>query len=358
MTNIIHLVPKTRSDSRGPDALSAMFARQRRPRGDVFWLKENAEWLGLLASMGGEVQDGVLEPYEEFYSAIPTQLSFFPQYYRFFLSLCLDLEDLGMAGDQGAALCHWVDQQDLPKAELSDLQRAEAAHLLARRGVGIGGSTDALNARLHRFMSRPETFALPNKKAAYELAHIVFYLSDYGRRDPALEAATVTSLHYAGLLAYLDQDSDLLAEICAALRFGGARPNPVWERLAIDAHASCRIGSAPSGQAGDGYHGYLVTGWLAHLSGQTAFANEVPTGPVAVFGPAEGQGPLRRLSECLFALGAKRSGNWSKMRSSLLPELSEEDQVILEAAEHSTHCFDAFFEGFARADEAGVSLTG
>ena len=354
MTNIIRLRPRRQREPRGVAALSVMFATQRRAQGDVFWLKENAEWLGILASMKGETLCDVLEPYEAFYQSIPTQLEFFPQYYRFFLSLCLDIEDLGMHGDQDEALCHWVAKRDLPEAELSDLQRGEAMRLLKRRGV-VTAQT-ALTDRLHRFMARPETFALPNQKAAYELAHIIFYLSDYGRRDPALADATLTSLHYAGLLAYLDQNSDLLAEICAALRFAGATPSPIWERLVQDAHAACHISGAAYAQAADGYHGYLVTGWLAQIAGNTAFLDVVPAGQVTISGNTGGQGPLRRLSASLFGLGAERSADWSRMRENLLPGLSLDDQIILEAAEQSTPCFEAFFEGFARASDGGATL--
>ncbi len=352
MTNIIRLKPHMHSEPRGVTALSAMFATQRRAQGDVFWLKENAEWLGILASMGGEISHEALAPYEGFYRSIPTQLEFFPQYYRFFLSLCLDLEDLGMKGDQGEALCRWVAQEGLPEAELSDLQRAEAARLLVRRG--FGAAQTVLTDRLHRFMARAQTFALPNKKAAYELAHIVFYLSDYGRRDPGLSDAALTSLHYAGLLAYLDQNSDLLAEICAALRFAGASPSPIWERLVQDAHAACQFTGAASAPASDGYHGYLVTGWLGHIAGNRTFADAVPVGQVTISGAVEGQGPLRRLSESLFGLGADRSADWSKMRENLLFDLSKDEQTIIEAAEQSTPCFDTFFQGFSRARRVGA----
>lgn len=347
MTNVIHFMRQKQTGTSGIAGLSAMFANHRRAQGDVYWLKENAEWLGILASRRGDVPDAAVMPYEAFYASIPGQLEFFPQYYRFFLSLCLDLEDLGLGDAQGEALCEWVAQRGLPQAELSDLQRAEAVRLLARRGAGR--EDPALVERLHGFMARPETFALPNKKAAYELAHIVFYLSDYGRRDPALGKAAIRSLEYAGILAFLDQNTDLLAEICAALRFAGATPSPVWERLICTAHGHCTFSGAAQGQLGDGYHGYLVTGWLAQLTGEACFSQAVPAGQVTIFSAPEGLGPLRQMSEIMFEMGANRSTDWSKMRRSLMADLSPEDQGILEAAEHSISCFDTFFEGFARA---------
>ena len=62
-------------------------------------------------------------------------MGFFPQYYRFLLGLCLDLEDLGIGGQKGSKLVQWVADQGLARAELSDLQRAEARRLCLRRGI-------------------------------------------------------------------------------------------------------------------------------------------------------------------------------------------------------------------------------
>ena len=44
-----------------------------------------------------------------------------------------------MAGDHAEQLCEFVKRQGLYKAELSDLQRAEAMRLLARRGQNVEG---------------------------------------------------------------------------------------------------------------------------------------------------------------------------------------------------------------------------
>ena len=99
----------------------------------------------------------------------------FPQYYWFILSLALDLEALGLGQGKSAKLCQWVVDHNLISAKLSDLQRAQAVHLLKRR-LGLAQQDDpALVDRLHGFIDQSETFSISNKKAAYELTHIVFF---------------------------------------------------------------------------------------------------------------------------------------------------------------------------------------
>jgi hypothetical protein len=107
-----------------------------------------------------------------------------------------DHEDMGLKVDVGGQMCDWVAAQGLAEAELSDLQFGEVSRLLVRRGTKV--SIDlGLDVRLCQFINRSATFALPNKKTAYELTHIVFYLSKYGRRDPNLDCGAVQSLKFS-----------------------------------------------------------------------------------------------------------------------------------------------------------------
>ena len=333
-----------------PEGLIRATALGRHGQDDVFWLKENAEVLSVLCALGRPVAPEALAPYEAFYDGLEERLRFYPQYYRFFLSMCLDLEDLGMPGRKGAALSRWVATVGLAQAELSDLQRAEAMRLLARRGAVAASWPDELTERLHRFIDRSSTFALPNRKAAYELTHIVFYLSDYGRCDPGLSAAARVSLEYAGLIAFLDQDADLLAEVCLGMRFAGQVPSLIWTQTVAEAHAAispeCQNG-AP--EAADGFHRYLVTGWERSVAGARAFGRPVPEGPVAFVDRAAPQGALRRLSEWLFGLGGARNGHWRDMRDRLVPMLDPQSRDILKRAEQSSSRFADFFAGFARS---------
>lgn len=338
--------PLSRADSAA--RLLRAVAQDRRASDDVFWLKENAELLGVLAATDTRLDEAALAALAPFYAQIAARLRFFPQYYRFLLSICLDLEDLGMGGRTGAVLCDWAAREGLAEAELSDLQRAEARRLLARRGVGCGPDQGALDARLRAFTERSETFALPNKKAAYELTHIVFYLSEYGRRDPDLSAQTRRSLAFCGVLAYLDQNMDLLAEVCTALRFAGQEPPAVWSAAVAAHHRSIQVFADDTAPLADGFHAYLVTGWAMDVAGQGGFSVAVPEGAVR-FGIQPTVGALRPLSTCLFEMGEARSANWGGMRDRITPYLTEDTHEVLMAAERSTDHFEAFFERFARA---------
>ena len=359
MSNIIAFQPaQQRSRADNLTALMAGLAQERRRPDDVFWLKENAELLGVFAATGAQLRPADLIPYTEFYAQIEERLRFYPQYYRFFLSICLDLEDLGFGGRKGEALCQWVAANGLAAAELSDLQRAEACRLLARRGAADPIADSALGDRLRGFSERAATFALPNKKAAYELTHIVFYLSEYGQRDPGLSTAALTSLEFAGLLAYLDQNHDLLAEVCTALHFAKAKLSPIWTDAVARAHAQIAPKAGPQDTGHDAFHAYLVTGWAQAVRGDPSFEREVPWGPLHFAGPPEPASALRPLSECLYDLGTARSGDWSGMRGHVVPYLDPACREILKRAEASTTRFDAFFEGFARANGKQLSEVG
>ncbi|MEM9550708.1 MAG: hypothetical protein AAGA05_06015 [Pseudomonadota bacterium] len=358
MSNVIQLnVPSPRQAEKDRlSALIASFASHRRFGDDVFWLKENAELLNILECTGADLAPDALDQHVGFYDQVEKRLGFFPQYYRFLLSICLDLEDLGMAGTKGQALCNWIAREGLAQAELSDLQRAEARRLLARRGFDPLPDDQGLTERLHAFVDRSETFAMPNKKASYELTHIVFYLSEYGRTDPHLSDAALTSLTFAGLLAYLDQNSDLLAEICVALRYAGQTPPEMWEDwLERETHRfTVETGSHVSAQ--DDYHDYFVCNWLMSAAGRDSFVKPAENDRMAFFRATPSSAPLRQMSQFMFDMADRRSDDWTRMRPEIEGALTGEAYEILQEAQDSTEQFDAFFAGFARTGLRGVTL--
>ena len=351
MSNIIALnaPPRRQRLCDRTSALVDCFARQRRIPDDVFWLKENAELLNILECTGRSLSEADLEPHQTFYAQLPERISFFPQYYRFLLSIGLDLEDLGMPGSQMEKLCTWVGTQGLVEAELSDLQRAEARRLLARRGVGPGLVDTHLDDRLRAFINRPETFALPNKKAAYELTHIVFYLSEYGRRDPNLDARALISLEYAGILAHLEQNMDLLAEICVAIRQAGRLPSPIWEDAVRANLSGFAIVADDQTALTDHYHEYLVSTWAMVASGADDTGCALPVGRCVFVQPDCGSSVLRAMSATLMSFGQARSADWAQMEASVIETLDDDGARTLQTTVASSPLFGKFFEVFARA---------
>ncbi|MGR3482624.1 DUF6902 family protein [Salipiger marinus] len=354
MSNIVTLRPVPRLAPMPSRAMALLdcVARHRRREEDVFWLKENAELLNILECTDARLDPGALEAHQAFYDSAAERLAFFPQYYRFLLSITLDLEDLGLPGDQGLRLAEAAARSDLAGAELSDLQRMEACRLLARRGVAPKLADPGLADRLRDFCARAQTFALPNKKAAYELTHIVFYLSEYGRHDPRLAPEAVTSLHFAGNLAFLEQNSDLLSEICIALRYAGQTPPVLWTAwLRREAHLF-EVETGPGLSVLDDYHDYLVSNWHLAVIGEEPFRQ--PLAPVRMrFGRAVQQGTaLRELSQALFDLGGGRTADWPVMRGRIGAALSPQALDLLDTLARESAHFDAFFEGFARVARA------
>ncbi|MEM8774533.1 MAG: hypothetical protein AAGF53_05835 [Pseudomonadota bacterium] len=330
------------------EALMQRFASERRKPDDVFWLKENAELLNILHSLEKTVAPDTLDPLTSLYDALDTRLGFFPQYYRFFLSICLDLEDLGLDGGRAEHAVDWVISEGLVEAELSDLQRAEARRLCQRRGRDpISGDT-GLDDRLRAFTARRETFALPNKKAAYELTHIVFYLSQYGHKAPRLPEACIDSLHFAGTLAFLELNIDLLAEICIALRFAGHTPPAIWEDWLHEQKSTFRLKPNSLAWIGDDYHPYFMVNWFADLAEGDGFKETIPEGPLYFSAPKNERVPLREISECMYRMDGARLPNWPAMRRVLDGLLSVEAREMVAAAETAID-FDAFFAGFSRS---------
>ncbi len=332
-------------------ALLGLFAENRRVGADVFWLKENAEVLNILESSGTPVPAEALAIHAGFYAHAMERLQFFPQYYRFMLSLVLDLESLGMPGDVGERVVQFAAREGLVGAELSDLQRAEARRLMERRNVSPLNDP-GLDDRLRDFAGRSRTFALPNKKAAYELTHIVFYLGEYGRRDPQLGAEVVQSLHFAGLVAFLDQNADLLSEICIALHFMREHIPEVWTAWLHQETQAFGFESGEHVSLNDDYHEFLVCNWYAAVSGQEPFRKALVPGRTRFDRAPRGTTALREISQMLLAFEDGRSGDWDVMRRRMDGALSPAARDVLDMASASTDAFGAFFEGFARAGRA------
>lgn len=350
MSNVIALTvpPRMRSLDARLAGLLRTFAEGRRQIDDVFWLKENAELLNILECTGLRPSAEALDVHRPVYGELVRRMEFFPQYYRFYLSLALDLEALGMDGSLAQRLVDFAAKQELADNELSDLQRMEARRLMARRGVVAVPGDTGLEDRMRAFMRRAQAFMLPNKKAAYELTHAVFYLSEYGRRDPGLGEPERLSLIYAGILAFLDLNADLLAEICIALRFAGEEPPQDWTDWLDEEARAFVVEEDPLANIADDYHTFLICNWHSALRGGRAFADATDGGRACISRIRRERAPLMELSRALYRMDEDRSGDWTAMQDRVGEALSPEASGLLARVAGSSPMFERFFEGFAR----------
>ena len=327
-------------------ALTGMFAARRRQQHDPFWLKENAELLQVLAA--SSVRDADLSPYEDFAINLTGELQFFPQYYRLYLSMAVDLRALGMRDAPVSEAADFIQSQRLPEIELSDTHRGEADLLLRRAGVDLPADT-ARSDRLAQFAENAVAFCLPNRRAAYDLTHIVFHESDYGRRPTRPNAARRLSLIHAGLIAWLEDNMDLMAEIVIALRLQGEAVPKLWSDAVLHDAAEVEFHPGRDGaRFDDDYHRYFVTNWASAVLGQPFFTASVPTEARLIHQRLPRGAALRELSMALLKMGSGRTSDWQRMRWRVWGKLSEPARQRIAAVETMPE-FEGFFEGFARA---------
>ena len=347
MSNVVSLHAQRQGQSAllpAAPALIELFAFGRRDRHDAYWLKENAELLQILAATGARPD---VSAYGQAAATLADEMQFFPQYYRLYLSLALDLAALGLPGVPVAAMAAQVVRDGLIEAELSDAHRGEA-HALLRR-AGVQSEDPALRRRLECFAGASHTFALPNRRAGYDLTHYVFHATDYGRSSAVFDTSCRQSLINAGLVAWLDDDLDLLAEITIALRLAGMAVPPVWDtalQTGLGAFG-CEKADRDAGFADD-YHAYFVMNWAQALRGGVAFDGLLPDRTARFHRPATRVNALREVSLALLDMGSARGPDWGAMRWRLWPRLSEAARNRLSLVEDLPE-FAAFFSRFSRS---------
>lgn len=333
----------------GPAALISSVAGYRAGAEDLRWMKENAELLRCLASCDVTVAPDVLhEKYGAFVENLPQRLAFFPQYYRFFLHMACDLHALGMPGVEPATLARVALASGAPQAELSDLQRAERDWLLRRAGVETGVDARKTRQRLAEAVADPRAFVLPNRKASYELTHIAFYVSDYGKDQSDIPTGLDQSLRNVGILAWLEQNLDLLAECCIALDQIGSTVPLLWSERLAGALPAYRL--RPSAEAGpvDGYHSWLMVLWSQLHHCPAALQRPYPEQGFTVLDPPVETGALRALSRVLLGRDPQETGSWLSIKDEVSSGFGSEISAIVDRAACSIPEFPEFFEGFAR----------
>lgn len=260
MANIVQLgsfaqkrtmAQQVEKDSQLRQTLEAV-ARGRHPEQSVFWLKENVEFLQVLASQYDLAHLDGLSVYQEFYESSVQILSDFPQYYRFIVGITKLLEPYFATG-QYPRLLDFVSKCGLWVTEVNDIQRAEALYLR-------GASDDAVSSRLREFTANPTFFAVPNKAACYYLTHIVFYETAYGQRPALHKTAYAQALYHAGCFAFFDANLDLLSEVCVSLQYLEADIPKPWQDLIREARFEYQT-TEQTVAALDDYHTYLMIKW-------------------------------------------------------------------------------------------------
>ncbi len=334
-------------------ALAEMFMRGRRDRHDAYWLKENAEFLQILAATGARTD---FSDYGADYGAVVLtllgELHFFPQYYRMYLSIGLDLQLLGLPDVPVDAMAAYIVAEGLAEAEVSDMHRAEAQLLLAR--AGRGAKDAGVQTRLAHFTAQSPLFAVPNRRAAYDLTHVVFHSADYGRRQIPPDPSRSRSLMNAGIVAWLDDNLDLLAEVTVALRLG-ADPVPLcWDKAVAQNLARFTFETGPEDAArDDDYHAFLVQSWAVSVAGEQAFAGHIAQGTSVIRSQGTNFGTLRAMTLALMDMGAARRTDWAQMRWRMAPHLSAPQRAHLAEVETLPEFAD-FFAGFARCGRGSV----
>jgi len=255
------------------------FAAKRNPTLSFPFFKENGELLCITSNLGCLADPRALDAYQEFYDNASVLMDCYPQYYRFFLGIVLDLESLGLQGNVGATLCETTSQNSLLFYDTSDLRRMEALSLISSRRE-LTQDEHNLRAKtydsINNFIARPDHFTKFNRPFFYDLTHFIFYLTDYGRNPFPLDNSPIQCLHYIGLLALLDSDEDLLAEAGICLNYMGHEIPSFWDRdltgfkneISIVYDETVQSALNP---AVDEYHSYFVLNWYYGVTGREVF---------------------------------------------------------------------------------------
>jgi len=314
------------------------------------FLKENGELLAIANSCGLSMSSEALGLYAELYDKIDKLCHLYPPFHRFFMAIALDLEDLGMPGQKGTELLDYVVKHKFYAADTSDTRRMEIINLLSRRGRVPNFEMDSQKALLKRvigFLEKPNGFIKFNRPLFYEFTHLIFYITDYGQDNPPCSNKIFQSLNHIGMLAYLDNDIDLLAEVCLCYIFL-KRPAPeIWIKVCAsglrDIHVTFKSrNDLKNTPPTDDYHIYFVNNWLMSLSGKEAFQEDYKNGvPIFTHQKAK-KSTLSKIFQVLHPMMLENT----KMSSNVLRALdflSVEDTIHLKSALSISPNGDEFF---------------
>jgi len=254
------------------------FAVKRNPSLSFPFLKENGELLAIAVNSGFLIDPRGLDLYMDFYSNAHKLTEVYPQYYRFTLGMISDLEIGGINGTQGQKIADYVTKENLFMFDTSDVRRLETLTMLGKMGP-LSALQKQLYCdiveRVEIFVQNPSWYAKFNKPLFYDLTHIIFFLTDFGRTPISFAEQVHLCLMHIGVLALLDNDADLLSEVGMCLKYIGYDVPEYWDTFLTERADDILItfdGNVASAlnPTVDEYHLYLVSN--AYLASQEKLA--------------------------------------------------------------------------------------
>lgn len=255
------------------------FAVKRNPVFSFPYLKENGELLSICVDSGFLIEPRAVELYVDFYKNAFKLTELYPQYYRFTLAMATDLEKVGMTGHESRKISRYVKENKLWQFDTSDTRKLETLSILQSKAPLIGESAktyEGLIKRFDSFICNPDWYKKFNKPLFYDLTHIVFFLTDNGNKPLPLKNNVHVCLMYMGFLCLLDNDADLLSEVCICLRYINKKIPEYWDKFIQKNLEGIKVTyyesvSSAMNPAVDEYHIYLVLNWYQALQNRTAF---------------------------------------------------------------------------------------
>lgn len=305
------------------------FAVKRNPNLNFPFLKENGELLQIAANCQTLVEPSALDLYTPFYDKSQDLIKLYPQFFRFILGITADLERLGYSGTMGKQIAYQALADRILDFDTSDTRRLEMVSLFQRLGLEnepIKQCEQSVIENIEKFTSDPKRFIYLNKPFFYELTHIIFFLTEFGNKHIRFNTDLVSCLKYAGVLCHLDEDYDLLAEICISLRYLSA-PVPLhWEDDVLNYASQIQVTFGTDMKSAlnasvDDYHIYFVCNWLADVKGEPSFQIKPGRQAPNFIAPASSKSFLSHLSSMVHnekILGNRISGYDEILQSSLL----------------------------------------
>jgi len=260
------------------------------------------------------LSDQSLGFYAKFYEKIPIYLDLYPAFFRFFYAISLDLEALGLSGWISTLLKDYVLKHELHICETSDVRRMEVRNLLHRSGVSLSAGEDkALLSRVNRFLGNASNFKRFNKPVFYDVTHLILFQTNLGQEKMNVTEGLKETLSSVGVLAYLDDDIDLLSEVCICFKILDLKCPELWQQTCVNFLKDFKItiastDSPPKIPRSDDYHIYLVGSWFKLKFGFKAFEETFNIGASYFEKPEWGHSTLRSLSQYLHKASFSQEG--------------------------------------------------